>query len=524
MKLAVPFSYSIDYTIKRKRIVWQTQGFATADLEVEPVHGPAKLAFELGCPLLEGMNERCSTFYAPPGETVRVYRAEDTYWVEICSAEAAPSLIADRGSMKRDPFAVLYRPGPNGVVLSLASRTEAKTREEIEAKHAKEGGLRKWDEDGRAGRSAVELLIRHRAKNDLREIDGRLCMRVSEPVLGFIYHFDQSATDTSREERPGSGNGLRTGTYLIVEQSTDDTPAGFTPIWTLQPSTHKHWRIDQLQAAMAVADACSNEGEEVNRPLLTIGRLDTTDCLFEGSKPLLEQAIDRLRGILAERHIAEMDGAQLSIFLDLQHVYERDAGRLSPEYLGLARRLSETFEREFKTNIAHHVRSAMRNGDGNTFHGFPGEIDRELAPARAFLREAIAVFGARPRDGREWVERALPCGVLAGQGNVDTIEVLTLLDGQRLIDAGCDREVLNALQSAARGETHVICIEDLDGAVRPYAGILVEDGGAWRLDRIIGPPGLKLKGEADCRARFEAFTAHANEAAAENEVLISLAL
>ncbi|MDW4761776.1 hypothetical protein NQ353_28010, partial [Escherichia coli] len=81
------------------------------------------------------------------------------------------------------------------------------------------------------------------------------------------------------------------------------------------------------------------------------------------------------------------------------------------------------------------------------------------------------------------VERALSCGVLADPvSQRDITEVLTMRDGQRLVDAGCDRSVLEALKQAAAGEAHVICLEEPGGDMQPYAGVLVQDDrAAWRL-------------------------------------------
>lgn len=525
MKLTVPFSYDIEYVVKRKRTVSTTTAFLTTDVEIAPAAGPVKLAFELGCPLLEehGHNSHelpdRSVFYAPPGETVKTYRAEDAYWVEICEADEAPGLIANRAKMPRDPFSVFYGSDQDTFLLSLAHRKEAKSRLQIEMAHEEEGGLRRWDEDGKRGRSATELLIRRRATYDLREIDGKLCMRVSEPALGFFFH--------AGNEENANKSALEKGSYVIVEQSERETPAGFSLKWDLRPWNVRRWRIDELPAAVAFAESLTENGpRELKGSQVQFGHVDTSDCLFEGSKTLLEDAIEQLRKIVVERHLAQMNGAELSTILDLQHVFERDAGRLSPEYIELARQLLELIERDERSVVPPlRVRMAMRKGIGYGSHHFAGDRDVAAETAARNLRAALKAFDARPRDGRDWIDRALPCGVLAGKKDLDVIEVLTMRDGQRLIDAGCDRAVIPALTEASHGQIHVICMENAQAEVRPFAGVMIEEDGVYRLDRIIGPPGnLGRKLEAEYRDRFEAWAVHASQLFAEDQNLASLAL
>jgi hypothetical protein len=147
-------------------------------------------------------------------------------------------------------------------------------------------------------------------------------------------------------------------------------------------------------------------------------------------------------------------------------------------------------------------------------HGLQASVPVELR----YLSTALMAFDARPQDGREWVERALSCGVLADPvSQRDITEVLTMRDGQRLVDAGCDRSVLEALKQAAAGEAHVICLEEPGGDMQPYAGVLVQDDrAAWRLAQTIGAPGAKAS-MADATNAFESFVRHANALDAENE-------
>lgn len=530
MKLAVPFSYDIEYVVKRKRTVYTVTAFKTTELDIAPAAGPVKLAFEIGCSFLEdhghGSQELPdrSVFYAPPGQTVTTYRAEDAYWVEICDADEAPAIIADRAKMERDPFAVFYGNGEHTFLLSLAHRKEAKTREQVEKAHEEEGGLRRWDEDGKRGRSATELLIRRRAAYDLREIDGKLCMRVSEPALGFLFHVGKNEEGTQAGKK--SQKRLETGSYVIAEQSVRTTPAGFCLKWDLRPWNVRRWRIDELPAAIAFAESLTEGGpRELKGVLVNFAHMDTSDCLFEGTKTLLEDAIEQFRKIVVERHLAQMDGTELSAILDLQHVFERDAGRLSPEYIRLARQLLDVFEQDRASAVPWRVRMAMRKGDSYSSHHFGGDHDQSTEAAARNLRAALTAFEARPQDGRDWIDRALPCGALAGKKDLDVIEVLTLRDGQRLVDAGCGREVIDALKEASRGDVRVVCVEDAQAEVRPYAGVLIEEDGIYRLDRIIGPTGnLGRKLETEYRERFESFAVHASQLTAEDENLASLAI
>lgn len=238
---------------------------------------------------------------------------------------------------------------------------------------------------------------------------------------------------------------------------------------------------------------------------------------------MLEDAINRVRKAVLEQRLAQtMNGAELSIFLELQQIFDRDAGRLAPDYIETARRLLELMESHVPARVTEHVRSSMRNAIYFTHsHGLQASVPVELR----YLSTALMAFDARPQDGREWVERALSCGVLADPvSQRDITEVLTMRDGQRLVDAGCDRSVLEALKQAAAGEAHVICLEEPGGDMQPYAGVLVQDDrAAWRLAQTIGAPGAKAS-MADATNAFESFVRHANALDAENEALLSLAI
>jgi hypothetical protein len=511
IKLTVPFNYQIEYVVKRKRTVESVTALSTTYLEIQAPRGPTRLAFELGCSVLgpeaHRTKHRCrSAFYAPAGETVNVYRAENAYWAEICHSVDAPAQIADRCQMAKDPFNVLYQAGDNGFDLSLFPAEIEETRQKLEAKHQKDGGLRRWDDDASKGITATALLIHRRALHDLREIDGKLCMRVSEPALGYATSYESGAGTASSSA----------SCYLIADQSVRTTPAGFQLHWDLSPGNIHRWRIDETAAAIDFDAALSETGSRaLTQNSVTLGAMDLSECLFDGRARMLEDAINRVRNIILERRIPQtMNGAELSTFLELQQIFDRDAGRLSPDYVLTATRLLALMEK--------HVPAKVRNSIYYTHeHG----LQTSLPVGLRYLRTALEAFGARPQDGREWIDRALPCGVLADpSSNRDVIEVLTMRDGQRLVDAGCDRSLLEALQQAAVGEAHVLCIEESDGTMLPYAGVLVQsDRSAWRLSRTIGPPGSNAS-TVDAAKAFESFAMHANALDAENEALLSLAI
>ena len=515
LRLKVPFSYAIEYVPKRKRTVYTTAAFATAELEVKPAKGPVKLAFQLGCSLKddsEHMKLR-SVFHAPEGSTLNVYRAEDAYWVEVCGADQAPDLLADRRKMDKDPFDVLYQAGDRGFDLSLSRSKEAQTRAQVEKDHEKEGGLRRWDDDGTRGHRATENLMRRRAQYDLREIDGKLCMRVSEPALGYHLKWNSSS---------GGSAGTYT-TTLVVDQSRRQTPAGFHLFWDLKLNDMHRWHIGETVAAIAFDKAISDKSSKPIKNAVTIGHMDVSDCVFEGRKVILESAINKIRKQAIER-VREMDGTQLSAVLELQHLFDRDAGRLSPDYIQAARRLLELMECHRRAEVTEAVRWTMRNEQlyGSHFHSTEPSFDQNLS----YLKIALDAYDSRPRDGRDWIDQALPCGALAApRAAGDVVEVLTRQDGHRLVDAGGDRAVVAALDAAAAGEARVICIEEAK-EVHPHAGVLVRDDfGGWRLDRTIAPPGAEggLISK-EYRSRFESFVQHANALATENEALLSLAI
>ncbi|MGY3581836.1 hypothetical protein ACVIGB_000093 [Bradyrhizobium sp. USDA 4341] len=514
LRLTVPFSYCIEYVVKRRRTVETETAYATTDVEIQAPRGPVTVAFELGCSLLGEEAHRTerrsrSAFYAPAGETVKTYRAEDAYWVEICESSDAPTLIADRRKMAKDPFNVLHLAGEKGYDLSVSSE-KTSTRQQIEEKYKKEGGLRRWDADASRGITATQLLIGHRALQDLREIDGKLCMRVSEPALGYVSTYL-------------SGNEASVGTatsHLIVDQSVRTTPSGFQLLWDLSPGNIHRWRVDETAAAIAFDMAVSSKGARcLADNSVYIGRLDLTECLFEGRIRILEDAINCVRkNLIDPRHLKGMNGAELSTILELQQLFDRDAGRLSPEYTQTARRLLDLMEKHVPAQATYDVNSSM--GKWVSY-----ETHRSLSDSIRYLRAAVDAFDARPQDGREWIDRALPCGALADPvTQCDTIEVLSMRDGQRLVDAGCDRSVLEALKQAAAGETRVIRIEKSNGKILPCAGVLVRDySGAWRLDRSIGRPGGNGAPQ-DSNKLFESFVKHANALDNENEALLSLAI
>jgi hypothetical protein len=64
-----------------------------------------------------------------------------------------------------------------------------------------------------------------------------------------------------------------------------------------------------------------------------------------------------------------MNGAELSIFLELQQIFDRDAGRLAPDYIETARRLLELMEKPC-TGPSHGTCSLV-DAQRNLFHPQP---------------------------------------------------------------------------------------------------------------------------------------------------------
>ncbi len=538
MILDVPFVYSVAYVPKGRRISQHTDAPASVGVDVASVEG--KLAFEIGCPFVErheNIPDRYSPFHAAPGETVRVYRAQDAYWVEICGAGEAQARLAERHAMTRDPFAVHGIASAEALIENESpdpKRRKFRTREELEREHV---SLRSWDE---SGRDRVAAMMMRRAAEDLREIDGRLCMRVSEPVLDAI-HVSAPKPDgetSFRDARTWIGDRLAApGRHVVVAQLSSSTPAGFTLQWDLGTLKDQRWRIDQLDAAVAFARADEERAhgpdddargtavpprpeDLLQPPAVTVAFADVSACKHEGLSSILRAEIDHLRSNLVQ-NAPSLDREMLTAALDLQHAFERDGGRLTPAVIAAARRALALHD-EGHGKAERLDRIVLDVLGVHSYDTYGRSISR-LAPPMEALRLALSYWDTRDQAACEWTDRLLPVAVASGT-DYDVAEVATLQRGQDLVDVGCDPAVLAAVAAVPEGGVHVVAAETVEGKLLGFAALLRETSGGLEIDRIFAPRAPNPRKLADATARFEAFVAANLEAAAENDALMGMTL
>lgn len=559
MKLDVPFIFQIAFIPKGKRNVETVPGRSSTPVEIS--EAPGVLAFEIGCPHIEQVNYKShgnvSPFYAPPGETVRVYRAEDAYWVEICQAEDAQQQISSRHEMIRDPFNVMLRLSERNYANSgsdVPKDEEFKTRAELEKKHT---ALRSWDE---SGRDRIAAVLQRRAVEDIRVIDGRLCMRVTEPVLDLVFHStpkEVSAPKPKSHRRFGRvvrrsydvdpepvsaspPSGPADGYHLVIAEVSRETPSGFHATWAIAPLGERRWRIDQVEAAVsfiraeeARQSAADNDARAIESgtqispdpdkllrdPELTIAFTDTSACKHEGLSAILRREIDQLRTWLIQS-IGGLDKEMVGVALDLQHAFERDGGRLTPDLIAKARAAADLHDAGHGTvklpyDIAHTVQLRTVSEYGERIEGaLPGRIDS--------LRFALSFWDRRNQADCEWTDRLLPVPVVAGT-DFDVVELSTLQRGQDLVDLGCDAAILEALSRIPKEDgLHVVAAETLEGKLLGFAAAIRLTGSELSIERIFAPTAPNPRTLEQMRARFESFAAANLEAAAENDALMGM--
>lgn len=561
MKIDVPYVFQIAFVPKGLRNPKHVPAHASTPVEVAET--PGTLAFEIGCPYAErnvmGKVENVSPFHAPRGETVRVYRAEDAYWVEICAAEEAQRNISARHAMLKDPFDVILRLSERNWADSgsrIPADKEFRSRAELEREHT---ALRSWDESARDRTAAV---LQRRAAEDLRIIDGRLCMRVSEPVLDVVWHstpkpppppkpksHGRSRRGWRSYERepelppapPPQGDGPADGFHLVVTELTDRTPAGFHPVWSLRARGGHRFRIDQTEAAVAfiradearrlAAENAARAAEEeppllpdpskrLHDPELTVAFADTSTCKHEGLSAILEREIDHLRECLIE-NAGALDKEMLTAALDLQHAFERDGGRPTPDLIAKARAVADLHESGHGTidlppDVAHTVglRSSSLYGDLSA-GALPGRVDG--------FRFALAFWDRRDQAACEWTDRLLPVPVTPGT-DFDVVELATLQRGQDLVDMGCDPAVLEAVARVPHGDLHVVAAETLDRKLLGFAAAIRGSGADLTIERVFSPSAPNPRTLEQMKARFESFVTANLDATAENDALMGMTL
>lgn len=559
MNLNIPFVFDISFKPKGKRIVETSPARSSVPVEISEVSGV--LAFELGCPYVEKKNYRTradvSPFHAPYGETVRVYRADDAYWVEICPSEDAQRQISSRHEMIRDPFDVMLKLSERNYADSgskLLDEEEFLSRSDLEKKHT---ALRSWDESDRDRTASV---LQRRAVEDVRIIDDRLCMRVSEPVLDLVFHSSPNVVPSPRpkgrrywrstshsayndvdpDSLPTSPSGPADGYHLVISQISRDTPSGFHLNWAISTSGTQRWRIDQADAAVsfiraeeALQNAVDNDARAIESgaqmpldpdkllrdPELTIGFSDTSACKHEGLTAILRQKIDQLR-ICLIHGIGGLDKEMLVAALDLQHAFERDGGRLTSDLIAKARAVIELHDAghgavRLSFDIAHAVQLRATTEYGERID-ISGKIDS--------LRFALSVWDRRDQAACEWTDRLLPVPVVPDI-EFDVAELATLQRGQDLVDLGCDPALLETLTLVPKEDgLHVVAAETLDGKLLGFAAAIRSTGSDLVIERIFSPPAPNPRTLEAVRARFESFVGANLEASAETDALMGMTL
>jgi hypothetical protein len=523
MHLDVPFVFHIGFVPKGKRTPQHTAARASVPVEIATTDGT--LAFEIGCPFVHKSYKtpHVSPFHAPPGETVRVYRAEETYWTEICSAKDAQRQISDRRSMPRDPFDVMLKLGERNYAdagMSDIDEGSFKSRHELEKEH---DALRSWDE---SGRDRIAAVLHRRAAEDMRIIDGRLCMRVSEPVLDTVFHLEAPEAQAD-------------GYHLVIDQISPATPAGFTLKWTLPTQHAQRWRIDQTEAAVAFARAeealrygrdskvamkkgialAPDPAKLLQPPAITIAFADTSTCKHDGLSGILRRQIDHLRSALVQ-NAGALDREMLSVALDLQHAFERDGGRLTPALIELGRKAVDLHE-------AGHVPVDLDYQSAKSVnlqsHSSYGEARASLPGQAEGFRLTLSFWDSRSPSRAEWIDRTLPAPVLPGT-DFDVVEMATLQHGQDLVDVGCDPAVLEAFAGAQDGTLHVIAAETVEGRLLGFAAVVCETAEGPVVERVFAPKAPNPEVLERVRERFDAFVAANIDAAAEHDALMGMSL
>lgn len=556
MNLEVPFIYNNYFVPKGKRLREGQHALATALVEIPETSGV--LAFELGCPYQN--KDHVSPFHAQPGETVRAWRSEDAYWVEICGIDEAQGLIAKRGEMTRDPFAVHLQIEKSIIALHSMKEIDKKefpTRAELERKHT---SLRSWDDSERDKMTAI---LQRRAFSDLRVIDERLCMRVSEPVLDVVFHstpkvyepkprrprrFRSSSWRSQFLPKPGPlaipepatdpVAGPSDGYHLVIDQISARTPSGFSLDWALPTHKTQRWRIDETEAAVAFTRAQEElkfgaDNDEIaqasgtaippeadqllQEPAIIVSFADTSTCKHEGLSAILLRDIDRLRGALVQ-HAGSLDRDLLAATLDLHHIFERDGGRLTGELIQRTREIVGLLESgSGPIALSYEMASIMRQ------HSHSAHGDLKIPPSLEAVRLSLSFWDRRNQARCEWVERMLPAPVAAGT-DFDIVELPTLQRGQDLVDAGCDPAVLDAVSLVPDENIHVVAAEMLGGKLLGFAASVRETADGLQIERVFSPQSPNPALLDRMKGRFEAFVAANAEVAAEHDALMGMTI
>lgn len=540
MKVEVPFTYSIQYVPNRKRSVQSVFGRGSVGVRIRKVVGPADLAFEVGTVFRD--HAQHSPFECRDGNPVKVYAAEDAFWVEICGAEEAADLISKRSTFVRDPFNVTLGDGERSrCYLGMAGDRDEpdKTRAELEKEH---GGLRRWDE---SNHDWMATLIQRRASEDLRMIEGSLCMRVTEPCLAFHRHFpfEYGSNGQVEHERNDPRNLDPKACYLIVDQVRNITPAGFRLNDTVPAGTVERFRIDAKDAALAygrmelLAEAKEKtasarrvggafEGAAIAaEPLIdaaVIGKISPHLCAFDGEADLLLDRIEALDRVLRE-DLAKLDARMLPPALDLRLALERDGRRLTPDTLTAARRLRD----EAGQGPIWMRRVGLPHGtlsDNGYAHCY-GQRDADVAFAGALAKFdlALGIWERRSRTEREWLDQGLAVSVVRSE-EADVVEVLTADHVRRIVEAGCDPALAASFAEASRGEVHVLSVESPDGIPTGFAATVRVTDGAASIERVFGPELASPKAREAAERGFVRFAAETTAHIRENSALEAFAL